>query len=247
MENGSRALIMAATVLLGVFLLTIMIIMFRAGGNVSRVHDEQHINLQLEKYNSQFEIFDSTTNTITDVVTLANLVYSTNEAVEYSKDVAVQLEVDIGGTIYSIPSDYKDANKIKPEEKKYLTKRNTMLLESGATKKVVSTYDLLNCPINRLKTLEDIAGQQITLDVYGADEYNDLNRPTPPVPESQTINTEIETLSQSGLLPNNRRVYKYIFVCESADEFTYYEISGKVKYIKLKLYINPEYMDKIEK
>ncbi len=244
MENGSRALIIAATVLLGVFLLTMMFYMFRAGGKVSKAHDDKQITLQLENYNSQFELYARPNNTITDVVSLANLVYSTNEECEFSKGHTVKLEVDIGGVIYSIPDEYKDQTKIKPEEKKYLTKRNTIAL--GDEKKEVSIYDMLNCPVNRLKTLEDTASQQITLDVYRREEYKSLYSPQPAIPASQTIDTENETLAQSGLISNNRRIYKYIFVCEDDGDFKYHDSTGKVQYIKLKLYINPEYIHKLE-
>ncbi len=229
MENGSRALIMAATVLLGVFLLSMMVYMFSAGGRVTKQYDDRQINQQLEAYNGQFEVYDSTDNTITDIVSLANLVYSTNEENEFANGASIQLDIDIAGVIYSIPGEYKKADAIKPDEKKYLTKRNTILF--GTEKKVVSIYDVLNCPVNCLKTLQDNLEQQITLDVYGAVPQNTI-----------TIDkNNIETLSQSKLIDNNRRIYKYIFVCESGDEFSYYEETGRVKYIKLKLYINPDY------
>ena len=100
MENGSRALIMAATVLLGVFLLSMMLYMFRAGGQMTKQFDEKQINLQLENYNRQFEVFDKPNNTITDVISLANLVYSTNEQNEFAEGATVQLDVVIDGITY---------------------------------------------------------------------------------------------------------------------------------------------------
>lgn len=227
MENGARALIMAATLLLGIFLLSMMVYMFSAGGRVSKQFDDKQINQQLEAFNGQFEYYDTPYNTISDVISLANLVYDANEEAEFAEGATVHLDIDIGGVSYSIPGEYKDPNKIRPEEKKYLTKRNTIAF--GTSKEEVSIYNLLNFPVARLKTLQDTPGQQITLTKYN------------------TTNTEIitdasnETLSQTKLLANNRRIYKYIFVCEKDDDFVYHNDTGRVGYIKLKLYINPEY------
>lgn len=204
MENGSRALLMAATVLLGIFLLSIMIYMFRAGGRVSKAYDDKQINQQLEAHNGKFEYFDSNKNTITDVISLANLVYSTNEEGEYNNGYAVDLEIDCEGTTYSVPNEKK------------LTDRNT-ILEDGT---VIEIYKLLNTP------LKDLIGKE-SVSKWGGGNNG-------------TVNSG-ETLSQTRLDANNRRIYKYIFVRDSDDGFTYYEGTGRVESIKLKLYINPEY------
>ncbi|MBQ7410561.1 MAG: hypothetical protein IJW20_04170 [Clostridia bacterium] len=228
MENGSRALLMAATVLLGIFLLSIMIYMFRAGGRVSKAYDDKQINQQLEAHNGQFEYYDTPYNTITDVVSLANLVYSTNEECEYTNGYAIQLEIDIAGAIYSIPSEYKNENATKLSEKQYLTQRNTIAF--GADKKEVSIFNLMNTPVNQLKQLNGTASS-FTLTKYNTESNSTVN----------ITDTLSETLSQTRLDGNNRRIYKYIFVCESGDDFEYYDETGRVKSIKLKLYINPEY------
>ena len=51
MENASRALIMAATVLLGVLLITMFVYIFREGSQVSKNYDIQQQANQLELYN----------------------------------------------------------------------------------------------------------------------------------------------------------------------------------------------------
>lgn len=228
MENGSRALLMAATVLLGIILLSIMIYMFRSGGKVSKAYDDKQINQQLEAHNGQFEAYDTPYNTVIDIVSLANLVYSTNEECEYTKGYAVQLEIDIAGTIYSIPNEYKNENATELSEKKYLTQRNTIAF--GADKKEISVFTLMNTPVNQLKQLNGTASS-FTLEKYNTETSSTVN----------IGSTLSETLSQTRLDANNRRIYKYIFVCESGNDFEYYDETGRVKYIKLKLYVNPEY------
>lgn len=220
MENGSRALIMAATVLLGVFLLSMMIYMFRAGGNVTKQFDEKQSNLQLEYYNSQFELFDRHNNTITDVISLANLAYSTNEINEFSASASVLVEIDIEGKIYSIPNELKDATKIWDEERKFLPKRNT-ILKDGAP---VDIYTLLNTSV------KDLTGQS-SIQKWDMEHG---------VEDGSVAVKDDELLTQTAFDSNGRRIYKYIFVSKG-DNITYHEVSGRLNSIKLELYTNSEY------
>ncbi len=221
MENGSRALIMAATVLLGVFLLSMMLYMFRAGGQMTKQFDEKQINLQLENYNRQFEVFDKPNNTITDVISLANLVYSTNEQNEFAEGATVQLDVVIDGITYSIPGEYKNPNAVLLADKKYLTKRNT-ILENGTP---IDIYKLVNTPVEDLVSSPNIP----KLDFVSMR------------PSGNSSVTTGELLTQTKFDSQNRRIYKYIFARVGDEDITYHEVTGRVKYIKLELFTNPEY------
>lgn len=114
MENASKALFIAAGVFLGIMLLTVMIYVFRQGASVNQSYDQKQISLQLELYNSRFEKFDRSNNTIIDVISLCNLAFDTNKECDFDKASAVQVEVKIGSKSYILPNTNKinDRNKI---------------------------------------------------------------------------------------------------------------------------------------
>lgn len=114
MENASKALFIAMGVFLGIMLLTVMIYVFRQGASVNQSYDQKQISLQLELYNSRFEKFDRSNNTIIDVISLCNLAFDTNKECDFDKASAVQVEVKIGSKSYILPNTNKinDRNKI---------------------------------------------------------------------------------------------------------------------------------------
>ena len=114
MENASKALFIAVGVFLGIMLLTVMIYVFRQGASVNQSYDQKQISLQLELYNSRFEKFDRSNNTIIDVISLCNLAFDTNKECDFDKASAVQVEVKIGSKSYILPNTNKinDRNKI---------------------------------------------------------------------------------------------------------------------------------------
>lgn len=86
MENASKALIMAAGVLIGVILLSLMVYMFTNFAITSaEVHKENEQN-QLNQFNSQFTSYEGKEGlTIYDVVTVANLATESNIYYEHSQ------------------------------------------------------------------------------------------------------------------------------------------------------------------
>lgn len=114
MENASKALFIAVGVFLGIMLLTVMIYVFRQGASVNQSYDQKQISLQLELYNSRFEKFDRSNNTIIDVISLCNLAFDTNKECDFDKASAVQVEVKIGSKSYILPNTNKinDRNKV---------------------------------------------------------------------------------------------------------------------------------------
>lgn len=78
MENASKALLMAAGVLIGMMVLSLMIYLFVSFGSTSREIREEQAQKQLNQFNTQFTSYMGTTNTIYDVVTIANLATRNN-------------------------------------------------------------------------------------------------------------------------------------------------------------------------
>lgn len=127
MENASKALLIAAGVFLGIMLLSVMIYVFRQGASVNQTYDQKQISLQLELYNSQFEIYDRDTNNIMDVISLCNLAFDVNKDSDFDQTTSVQVEVVIGGNTYIMPNS------------NLITERNTILAGS----KKISIYNLV--------------------------------------------------------------------------------------------------------
>ena len=132
MENASKALLMAAGVLLGILLLSVMIYVFRQGARVQQTYDQKQITNQLELYNSKFEKYDRDNNNIMDVISLVNLAFDINKDTDYDSTHSVQIEVVIGGDKFVLPN----TNQI--------TERNTILSDTGS---VMSIYDLAYLPL----------------------------------------------------------------------------------------------------
>lgn len=105
MENSSRALIMAATVILAVLLIGVFIYVFRAGSSVSESYDKKQQTEQLELYNSKFELYNVETNSIMDLISVANLAYSVNIQCEYDTTNTVDIKIKAGTPTFSIPGN----------------------------------------------------------------------------------------------------------------------------------------------
>lgn len=100
MENASRALIMAAGVLVGLMILSIAVYLFATFGAASaEVHSEVDAN-RINEFNTQFTAYEGKTNTIYDVITAANNASENNIYYELDKVLTGLLAED---------SNYPDA------------------------------------------------------------------------------------------------------------------------------------------
>lgn len=80
MENASKALLMAASVLIGLMILSLAVFLFANFGVASAEAHRQNEANQINKFNSQFTKYQGRTDiTIHDIVTAANLAKSNNE------------------------------------------------------------------------------------------------------------------------------------------------------------------------
>lgn len=80
MENASKALIMAAGVLIGILVLSLGVYLFASFGNTSvQIQAENEAN-ELNKFNSQFTVYQGRTDlTIYDILTVANYASENNK------------------------------------------------------------------------------------------------------------------------------------------------------------------------
>lgn len=92
MENASKALLMAAGVLIGILVLSLAIFLFSNFGTVSsNMRDEIESN-QLTQFNSQFTVYAGRDDiTIYDIITVANLAKENNNKYEGKNDFVVSV------------------------------------------------------------------------------------------------------------------------------------------------------------
>ena len=79
MENASKALLMAAGVLIGILIMLLAVYLFISFGSTSAdIHEKVHIN-QINNFNSQFTMYEGKEDiTIHDVVSVAKLAKEIN-------------------------------------------------------------------------------------------------------------------------------------------------------------------------
>ncbi len=118
MENASKALIMAAEVLVGVMIISIGVYIFNVMGNYSAETAEKIEETRIASFNEQFLKYYGTTSTdgntptpikctIHDIIGLANLANKTNQQNDLSmpqeksdNTMYIQIELKIGSKTY---------------------------------------------------------------------------------------------------------------------------------------------------
>lgn len=90
MENASKALIMAAGVLIGILILSLAVYLFLSFGSTSAELHKQKEEQQLNQFNAQFTSYVGKEGiTIYDVVSVANLATESNIYYEFTKRTAM--------------------------------------------------------------------------------------------------------------------------------------------------------------
>lgn len=85
MENASKALLMAAGVLIGMLVISLAVYLFISFGSTSAEIHKQNEEQQIAQFNSQFVSYEEKSCTIYDVVTVANLATENNIYYELNK------------------------------------------------------------------------------------------------------------------------------------------------------------------
>lgn len=85
MENASKALLMAASVLIGILILSLAVYLFVTfGASSAELHKQTEEN-QLNQFNSQFTVYNGTKVNIYDIITIANIATDNNIYYELGK------------------------------------------------------------------------------------------------------------------------------------------------------------------
>lgn len=100
MENASKALLMAAGVLIGVLVLALIIYLFTYFGAEAQKFSEIINQNQLTKYNAQYTVFDGRKDlSVYDVVSIINTAYENNQKHkdDSTYETEYQVKVIVGG------------------------------------------------------------------------------------------------------------------------------------------------------
>lgn len=147
MENASKALIMAAGVLIGVLILSLAAFLFLDFGATSESVYSQMESQQLTQYNAQYTVYSGRNDiTVYELISLANLAKENNE---YYKDY----------------TDYEDAYKVQvslpgtPDLQDYKEKQDWIVVYSKVNQQgeLVATFKCIGIEYHsssgRVKTI----------------------------------------------------------------------------------------------
>ena len=144
MENASKALLMAAGVLIGVLILSLAAYLFVYFGSTSQQIHEQNEENQINEFNSKFTSYVGKDNiTIYDVITVANLATENNKKYEFS--TRRHAEPIIASSDYYIHVEFGNEVKSKTINTDYTKKiqEEVSKIKSGSSNEL-NTY---NCSV----------------------------------------------------------------------------------------------------
>lgn len=115
MENASKALLMAASVLIGILILSLAVYLFVSFGSTSAEIHKQNEEQQIAQFNSQFTSYQGKECTIYDVISVANLATENNRFYELNtktggKDRYISVQVNNAPNLSLGPHGYIEGN-----------------------------------------------------------------------------------------------------------------------------------------
>ena len=141
MENASNALIMAATILIGVLIISAGAFLFNQFGENSKTINERMEQAQKDQINAQFVKFEGVeTCTAHDIVSIANLAKNSNEYYELEEGSGYNYYVNVSVMDYIDNNGSKktERNFEKLDEAKYteFIQNNSTVEENGKIKEI---------------------------------------------------------------------------------------------------------------
>lgn len=136
MENASKALIMAAVILIGVVILSLGVYLFTYFGSYAKGVEEEIRDNQVSQFNSQFLSYEGKELTIYDVITLANMARDYNKEGELEQTDRGYITIDVSGIsgmsslISSNPKldEVNDIGKIQQNKSQWIYEQNSINL-----------------------------------------------------------------------------------------------------------------------
>lgn len=123
MENASKALIMAAGVLIGILIISLAVYLFVDFGSTSAEINAQNAEKQINQFNSKFTSYADKELTIYDVITVVNYAKENNEY--YEGLVEYQITVKLDNEVLTDPD--KDLNTLISRDKNLIQESSPKL------------------------------------------------------------------------------------------------------------------------
>ena len=150
MENTSKALIIAAEILMGVLLLTLMAFTFRALGNFSDAVNSNIETKNINEFNTKFEKYRGRKDlTAQDVITIGNL------AKQYNAGIEEKQELPITVTVVGVENKYAKPYQLTDELayefiQRYSNETSTKQIIRFECKKENIEYNKITGKINKI-------------------------------------------------------------------------------------------------
>lgn len=96
MENASKALIMAAGILIGILILTLMITLFASAGSLSKSYDDARKADEVQQFNVNFIKFVGRDLNIHEVVTICNFAEKHEVVITDGEKTIDNIKLDVG-------------------------------------------------------------------------------------------------------------------------------------------------------
>lgn len=149
MENASRALLMAATVLISVMVISLGTYLFATFGNYTKQINSNLSSKQKQEFNAQFTKYEGGDPcTVYDIVTIINLAKNSNNQYEEYQDISTRPQSYNSNSNTYIYVYIKDTNinELSPEQdlNNFISSNNTTI--SNGDK--IEYQNLYTCTVN---------------------------------------------------------------------------------------------------
>ena len=142
MENASKALLMAAGVLIGILILSLAVYLFANFGAASAEAHRQNEANQVNQFNVQFTAYQGRSDiTIHDIVTVVNLAKNSNESLELTAPTSSNYYISVNAkTTTGNINEKASSSDLDEMVKSELNNLVTRVDEDGITYQGLPTY-----------------------------------------------------------------------------------------------------------
>ena len=154
MENASKALIMAGTILISLMIISLGVYIVNMFGEYAKGEEEERLSHQIDEFNAQFLKYEGRTDiTAQDIVTVANLAKASNDSYEFTianptaNENTYYIEVNIRTTNYT----KNNFEKVENKEAELLKEENfitTITNADGENETIIKRYTCSNIELS---------------------------------------------------------------------------------------------------
>lgn len=163
MENASKALLMAAGVLIGLLVLSLAVYLFATFGATSAELHKQNDADRINQFNTQFTQYEAKNDvTIYDIVTVANLAKENNTEYELTSQTDGNFFVTVNATGIGSGGSETHLEKMSDEDMQNLLRNEPQVSytdEDGSTYQALPTY---KCSVTINPNTERVSVVQFT-------------------------------------------------------------------------------------